>query len=453
MRYDEYKPSIIRWNHGYPAHWTCEKAKRFFLNPKKLNKDNAESNILSLTLKGVIENNGSKPIGLSPSDYATYQMFEANELVFKLIDLNNISTSRVGIVPEKGIMSSAYIRFVPRTSVNIKYFYYQYYDWYKRLIFNGLGEGVRQTLSGSDLKNLEILVPPREEQDQIVRYLDWQVSKINKLIAAKKKQIALLEAHRVSALNTAVTRGVRPNRPLKSSGMQWLSQIPADWETIPAKALFSSRHDLRWDSDEMMAATQKYGIIAQRKYMELEGRRIVLANDSLDKWLHVEPDDFIISLRSFQGGLERCSEAGCVTWHYVVLQPSNEALPAFYRWFFKSASYISALQHTSDFIRDGQDLRFSNFVKVRLLNIPIPEQAEIAAYLEQVIPRYDKAIATKEQEIEKLHELRTRLISDVVTGQIDVRGIEVPDFEMVEETEEEAAEEDDTAEEAEEQEE
>lgn len=182
MRYEKYAPSIIPWYNNYPSHWACEKAKRFFSNPKQLNKDNTVNNVLSLTLKGVIRNNGLKPIGLSPTDYSTYQIFDKNELVFKLIDLNNISTSRVGIVPEKGIMSSSYIRFVPRTDLNIKYFYYQYYDWYMRNIFNGLGEGVRQTLSGKDLINIEILVPPRSEQDQIVCFLDWQVSRINNFI-------------------------------------------------------------------------------------------------------------------------------------------------------------------------------------------------------------------------------------------------------------------------------
>lgn len=94
ITYSEYAPTNIVWDKTMPSHWKCDKAKRFFSNPKELNKGNLEKNVLSLTLRGVIRNNVDNPIGLSPADYSTYQIFEANELVFKLIDLENISTSR-----------------------------------------------------------------------------------------------------------------------------------------------------------------------------------------------------------------------------------------------------------------------------------------------------------------------------------------------------------------------
>ena len=252
-------------------------------------------------------------------------------------------------------------------------------------------------------------VPPRAEQDQIVRFLDWKVSEINKLIASKRKQISLIQEYRTTMINNAVTRGIQDSR-LKASGMNWLPQIPANWETIPAKALFDHVVELRHEQDEMLAATQKYGMIAQKEYMELEERRIVLANDNLDKWLHVEPDDFIISLRSFQGGLEVCTMPGCVTWHYVVLRPKENVYVPYFKWLFKSASYIGALQRTSDFIRDGQDLRFSNFIKVRLLLVPLDEQREIAEYLDKKIPLFDVAEKKISDEIAALQEIKARLI-------------------------------------------
>lgn len=183
--YQNYISTGIRWNAEMPAHWDCDKAKRYFDNPKVINKDGKEKNVLSLTLKGVVRNDVDHPIGLAPADYATYQLFDKDELVFKLIDLENISTSRVGIVWEKGIMSSAYIRLKPRVSLNLRYFYYQYFDWYKRNIFNGLGAGVRQTLSAADLVNYQVVFPPIDEQDQIVRFLDWKTSEMNRVIHAK----------------------------------------------------------------------------------------------------------------------------------------------------------------------------------------------------------------------------------------------------------------------------
>ena len=191
-RYSKYVLVDIPWYREIPAHWDCYRGKRLFNNPKEKNVGNKEKNLLSLTLGGVIKNDADNPIGLSPADYATYQIFAKNDLVFKMIDLENVSTSRVGIVPERGIMSSAYIRFVARESINARYFFFQYYSWWLQNIFNGLGAGVRQTLSSTDLINLKIAIPPSEEQDQIVRYLDWKISKINELIHRYQKEIQLM---------------------------------------------------------------------------------------------------------------------------------------------------------------------------------------------------------------------------------------------------------------------
>lgn len=323
-------------------------------------------------------------------------------------------------------------------TLNSRFLYYYlsvHFDTINGLLARG---STNQTeLQEYPLKNMPVPLPSADEQDQIVRYLDWQVSKINRLIAAKRKQIALLKEHRTAKINQAVTTGIHSDTQLAYTGYNWLPYAPANWKPVPAKALFRNITELRRLDDSMLAATQKYGLIEQTEYMRLEGRRIVLANDNLDKWLHTEPNDFIISLRSFQGGLEMCSKPGCVTWHYVVLRSRRNIYPDFYKWFFKSAAYIGALQKTSDFIRDGQDLRFSNFVKVGLFIIPMDEQREIAEYLNREIPKYDVAISNLEKQIDQITELRTRLISDVVTGQVDVRGIEVPEFEMVRDTVEE----------------
>ena len=374
--------------------------------------------------------------------YKKYTIIQPDDIIVNGLNLNyDFVTRRVALSEHKGIITSAYICLRPRKSVSTKFYTYYLKALDSMKVFNGMGTGIRLTLSYDLMKNMSLPVPPRDEQDQIVRYLDWQVSKINRLIAAKRKQIELLKEHKEAFINTAVTRGVVDDIPLKESGMQWLPKIPAHWRPVPAKALFRNISELRRDNDPMFAATQKYGLIEQVEYMRRENRRIVLANDNLDKWLHVEPDDFIISLRSFQGGLEKCDKPGCVTWHYVVLRPQKYVYPPFYKWLFKSASYIGALQKTSDFIRDGQDLRYSNFVKVGLFVIPMTEQVQIADRLDSEIPKYQKAIESLEQEIQQIIEYRTRLIFDVVTGQIDVRGIEVPDYEHYDEAPENATEE------------
>jgi type I restriction enzyme S subunit len=427
--YKEYSATGIAWNQRMPSHWQSDKAKRLFSNPKVINKGNLEKNVLSLTLRGVIRNDIAKPIGLAPSDYSTYQLFDKNELVFKLIDLENISTSRVGIVNERGIMSSAYIRLKPRVALNLKYFYYQYFDWYKRNIFNGLGAGVRQTLSAADLLNYNIVIPPIEEQEQIVRYLDWRLAQMHKFIREKRSEIRLLQELRQSLINRAVTEGIYPNKELIETGVSWLPMIPTDWRIVPSKTLFLESKLTRLQNDLPATASQKYGIILQKDFMEREGRRIVIAGQNLESWKHVEPDNFVISLRSFQGGIERCTINGCVTWHYIVLVPNEAVEPRYFKWLFKSKSYITALQRTSDFIRDGQDLRYSNFVKVPLPIFSKGEQAEIADHVEKWCETIDHTITGIKDEVSKVEELQVRTIFDAVTGKVDVRNVKIPEYE------------------------
>jgi type I restriction enzyme S subunit len=453
MRYDNYSPSIIRWNHSYPSHWACEKAKRYFANPKQLNKDNVESNILSLTLKGVIRNNGSKPIGLSPSDYATYQLFDENELVFKLIDLNNVSTSRVGIVPEKGIMSSAYIRFVPRTELNIKYFYYQYYDWYKRQIFNGLGEGVRQTLSGNDLRNLEILIPPRSEQDEIVRYLDWQVSKINKLIAAKKKEIAELRELEQSIIFHYVTRGVKENPSLKSSGINWAREIPNEWSILFLSQVAEEQCIKNKGMLEDNLLSLSYGRIITKDINTTEG----LLPTSFEGYQIIYPGNVVLRLtdlqndhKSLRTGLSR--EKGIITSAYTCLKVRDNILPEYLRLQLHAADLCKVFYGMGGGVR--QSIGYKDIRRMLVFVPTVKEQEQIVATITEKCKPIQNCCEAKNAEVEILQELKTRLISDVVTGQIDVRGIEIPDYEYVEEESDEESDETEGAdEEAEEQEE
>ena len=237
-RYVEYTITDIPWLTELPSHWCLFRAKRLFSNPKEKNENNNEKNVLSLTLNGVIRNDVDNPIGLSPSDYSTYQVFEKDNLVFKLIDLENISTSRVGLVPERGIMSSAYIRFVARCNLNIRFFYTYFYSLWLRNIFNGLGAGVRQTLSSTELLDIKIPVPPRAEQDQIVRFLDWKTAKIDKLIEGYQKQIALLEEKKLSYIDRLITGKENLNSTFVDSGVAWIGNIPSHWKVDKVKNHF-----------------------------------------------------------------------------------------------------------------------------------------------------------------------------------------------------------------------
>lgn len=202
---------------------------------------------------------------------------------------------------------------------------------------------------------------------------------------------------------------------MKDSGIEWIGEIPAGWEVIPAKFLFKNSDMRRIANDEQLTASQQFGIISQKDYTELTGSKVVLANKGLEDWKHVKPFDFIISLRSFQGGLEMSEITGCITWHYIVLKSCHKICSYYYKWLFKSDSYIHALQRTCSFIRDGQDLRYSNFIQVPLFEPPLAEQEKIADYLNAECSHIDAMLSKTRSSIEEYKKLKQAVITQAVT--------------------------------------
>ena len=272
-------------------------------------------------------------------------------------------------------------------------------------------------------------VSPIDEQDQIVRFLDWKTAEMNRVIHAKNQEIRKLKELRVIAINTAVTKGIKGSI-LKKSGSSWLNEIPEDWDMLPSKRLFFLRKEKAKPEDEQLTASQKYGVVPQKWFMEQEGRRVTVVFTGEDILKHVEKGDFVISMRSFQGGIEYSDYSGKISSAYVMLIPNHEYVyDRFFKWFLKSPEYIKALRGTSDLVRDGQALRYANFAKIDLPVVPMDEQIAIADYLDNICKRIDDAIENVKKEISLIQELKTRTIFDVVTGKVDVRGVLIPTYE------------------------
>jgi len=188
------KNSGIDWIGAIPNNWQLIRGKYLFKYKKDINKGLKNKNLLSLTLKGVLNKDYHSNEGLRPQNYDTFQLFEKDDIVFKMIDLDNISTSRVGLVHEKGIMSSAYIRHEPiKSKIYPKYAYWCYFDLYNKNIFNVLGNGVRSTLSSDDILNIALPLPGIEEQKNISNYLDKKSEIIDLKIISYNKKIRYLK--------------------------------------------------------------------------------------------------------------------------------------------------------------------------------------------------------------------------------------------------------------------
>ncbi len=295
----------------------------------------------------------------------------------------------------------------------------------------------RYGLAHNAIKSTWLPVPPLPEQVAIARFLNYADRRTRRYIRAKQELLALLEEQKKVLVQEAVTgqldvRTGRPYPTYKESGVEWLGAVPAHWNVWRSKRVFRPRTELARPDDIQLSATQAYGVIAQAEYEEKIGRKVTKILRHLDQRRHVEVDDFVISMRSFQGGLERAWRSGCIRSSYIVLQAATTELSVgYFGHLFKSAGYIAALQSTANFIRDGQDLNFENFCRVDVPFPPIEEQHQIAQAVDRGTAQITSSMERLRRQISSLREYRARLIADAVTGKVDIReaaaGLPEPD--------------------------
>jgi type I restriction enzyme, S subunit len=212
---------------------------------------------------------------------------------------------------------------------------------------------------------------------------------------------------------------LEPYPAYRMSGVPWLQDVPHHWTVWRAKRLFSLRKEFARADDVQLAATQAYGVIPQAEFEQRVGRRVVRISMHLEKRRRVQMGDFVISMRSFQGGLERAWASGAIRSSYVVLKPGPDVEVGYFAQLFKSSGYIRALQSTANFIRDGQDLNFSNFSAIDLPLPPREEQTAIARYLDHANWRIDHFIRAKKKLIALLNEQKQAIIHRAVTRGLD----------------------------------
>jgi type I restriction enzyme, S subunit len=441
--YPSYKPSGVPWLGDVPEHWDVLPNRALFTEVKE--RDHPEEQMLSVTItKGVIRQQAlladrSKKDS-SNLDKSAYKFLRPGDIAYNKM---RAWQGAVGVSDLRGIVSPAYVVQRPREGANPRYFHYLLRTPAFAKEAERWSYGIASdmwSLRPEHFKMIYGCLPSLPEQSAIVRYSDHVDRRTRKYIRAKQQLVGLLHEHKRAIIHSAVTRGLDPNVKLKPSGVLWLGDTPECWGTMPSKRLFTVREETALPGDEQLSATQAYGVIPQEEFERRVGRRVVHVMQHLEKRRHVERDDFVVSMRSFQGGLERAWATGCIRSSYVVLKPSAKVHVGYFAHVFKSYGYIRALQATANFIRDGQDLNFNHFCLVDLPVVPMQEQKAIASFLDRAADDIDTAISHARREIELLREYRTRLVADVVTGKLDVREASANLPEEAEEVEEPEAE-------------
>ena len=360
--------------------------------------------------------------------YKKYTLIQPGDIMINGLNLNyDFVTQRVAMVPSSGIITSAYICLRPRDNANFRFYTYYLKALDSIKVFNGLGTGIRLTLSYDSIKNMVLPIPPHTEQDQIVRYLDWQVSKINRLIAAKRKEIELLEAASAHYIETIIRNGIH-NEKLTRTGNPWIEMAPASWKKVRHKNILTEKKN---------TVGENYN---QYTLLSLTTKGVIIRDTSTGKGKYpsdfstyqiVQPSDMIFCLFDVDEtprtvGLS--SHTGMITGAYTVYEV-HDVLPEFLLNYFIVIDNKKGFKPLYSGLRKviGKDV----FARQTIFLPSIEEQKEIVDAIKKQQAKVKRTMTFFQQEIELLHALRTRLISDVVTGQIDVRGIKVPDDEYI----------------------
>lgn len=329
----------------------------------------------------------------------------------------------IGAIAELGIpaaISQAMLALQIKQTVDKRYYKYNLVAIRDYVLLTANGN-TQVNLNADKVWNFKLVTPPIDEQSRIADYLDFKCARIDEVIEKTRASIEEYKKLKQSVITQAVTKGIRPEREMKDSGIEWVGQFPSEWESINPKALFTQRKDKASRDERQLTASQQYGIIYQDEYMELTGNKVVTVEKDFDILKHVEAGDFVISMRSFQGGLEYSTCSGSISSAYVMLVPNLDLVfPRYYKWLLKSNVYINALQSTTNMVRDGQAMRFANFIKVRLFTVPLSEQKEIADYLDDKCAKLGLLINQKESFLAELEKYKKSLIFEYVTGKKEV---------------------------------
>ena len=199
--------------------------------------------------------------------------------------------------------------------------------------------------------------------------------------------------------------------------INWIGYIPRHWQKRKFQYLFKERSEKNHPDEPVLCATQSRGVIPQSMYEN----RVVVVNTGFEGLKFVKKGDFVISLRSFQGGIEYAYYQGIISAAYTVLYISTKDLYSDYvRLLFKSVPFIGLLQTCVTGIREGQNIN-NDMLRRQIMPIPpLSEQKEIVSYIEKKVSSIDSQIASIEKQIANLNEYKQSLISDVVTGKVKV---------------------------------
>lgn len=423
--YPAYKDSSIRWLGEVPAHWEVRRIKTLF-REKEERSDDGVGTLLSLTrARGLVPHSEATKRPASASDLSNYKVCRAGDLVMNRMQA---WSGMFAVASSKGLISPDYSVFRATAACEVRYFQHLFkttllVDQFAQAS-KGIGSGFNR-LYTPDFGAIHIGCPPLPEQAAIVRFLDFMDRRIRRVIRARERRIELLEEYRQALIHQAVTgqidvRTGRPYPAYKDSGVEWLGGVPAHWEVLPLCVIARPKKITGCGSLELLSVYLRRGVV---RFSDVPEKRTNPTSEDLESYQRVDPGDLVLNnQQAWRGSAGVSAYTGIVSPAYLVFRFIQPIDRTFADRLFQDRSMVSQYLIASKGVGSIQRNLYWPHLRRAIVSLPpLPEQTAIVRFLDEQTEKIDRAITSSHRSIDLLHELRTRLISDVVTGKLDVR--------------------------------
>ena len=347
-RYNSYKDSEIDWMGSIPSNWKLTKNRYGFQKYKNRKNESDDTSVLSLTVKGVkVKKNLN--FGKSTESYIGHQLVEKGDIVFTPRDFDQTPILS-DVSKYNGCISNLYI--VDKTKYGVLNHYVNYY-WYglKYSVdyFKNFSHGIRYSFNRFQFDEIPLLLPPLSEQQQIVSFLDTKTSLIDSLIEKTQQKIELLKE---SIPNYHFYTNEK-NRFIEMKEY-WFQKKPSKWRVLKLREIFDIISERNHPNERLLSVHQIKGVV----FRDEQSQDVMNPSGDTSDYKLVKPGDFIISLRSSEGGFEYSEVTGLVSPVYTVLRPKFEIDTVFYKYLFKTHNFIVELNRFIKGIRDGKNINY-----------------------------------------------------------------------------------------------
>lgn len=428
-RYSEYKDSGVKWLGEIPSHWEPSRNKAIFRETKAVvGKNSKKFTLLSLTKKGVIVRNLDDG-GKFPAEFDTYKIVEPGDFIFCFFDVDETPRA-IGLSTNKGMITGAYT-VLKQNTANSRYLYYYYLSIDNAKALKPLYSGLRKTVPLTSFMSMQIFLPPREEQDAIVRYLDAATSKIDKAIAMQQKMIDLLNERKQIIIQNAVTKGLDENVEMKDSNCKFLGKIPSTWEVCKTLYVLSmpitdGPHTTPQLYDDGIPFVSAEAVSCGNGYIDFSHIRGYISdsfyNECCKKYIPQRDDIYMIKSGATTGKVAIVNtDVKFTIWSPLAVFRVNKkkVLPYFLYYSLQSSYYQLQVQDKWSF-GTQQNIGMRMLEKLILCYPSIKEQAKIVAFIKKNVDNFDSAISNCQRQITLLQERKQIIINEVVTGKVKV---------------------------------